>query len=89
MKTTLTLDEDKQQFDAIRQQCNKIMGTLYFLANVEQSELQNIQKFPKSTNDYLTSTQPVFKSMTTQIALIKLCLLFLQMTLSCQNRIQL
>ena len=43
MKTTLTLDEDKQQSDAIRQQCNEIMGTLYSLANVEQSELQNIQ----------------------------------------------
>ena len=36
------------------------MGTLYSLTNAEQSELQNIQKFPKSTNDYLTSTQPVF-----------------------------
>ena len=35
MKTTLTLDEDKQQFDAIRQQCNEIMGILYSLANVE------------------------------------------------------
>ena len=60
MKTTLTLDEDKQQFDIIRQQCHKIVGTLYSLANVEQSELQSIQKFPKSANDYLTSTQPVF-----------------------------
>ena len=36
------------------------MGTLYSLANIEQTELQNIQKFPKSTNDYLISTQPVF-----------------------------
>ena len=29
IKTTLTLDEDKQQFDAIKQQCNEIMRTLY------------------------------------------------------------
>ena len=59
LKTISTLDEDKQQFDAIKQQCSEIMGTLYPLANEEQSESQNIQKFPRSTNNYLASTQPV------------------------------
>ncbi|CAF3020131.1 unnamed protein product [Rotaria sp. Silwood2] len=35
------------------------MRTLYSLTNEEPSESQNIQKSPKSTNDYLISTQPV------------------------------
>ena len=35
LKTISTLDEDKQQFDAITQQCNEIMGTLHSLTNEE------------------------------------------------------
>ena len=48
MKMTSTLNEAKQQFDAIKQQCNEIMRTLSSLiTNKEQSESQNIQEISK------------------------------------------
>jgi hypothetical protein len=60
IKMISTLDKAKQQFDAIKEQCNDIVRTLCALTKEEQqSESQNIQKPSKSINDYLISTQPV------------------------------
>ncbi|CAF0872301.1 unnamed protein product [Adineta steineri] len=58
MKATSTLEENKQQFDEIKQQCNEMMRILHSLTKNEQLEPENIHEASKTASNCLISIQP-------------------------------
>ncbi|CAF0939445.1 unnamed protein product [Adineta steineri] len=58
IKATSTLEENKQQFDEIKQQCNEMMRILHSSTKKEQLEPENIHEASKTASNYLTSIQP-------------------------------